>query len=124
MAESLFGKELQGFGFFRKKPEPFVRNIVLNEISYKKRTVPLKIPLDVEIRFDGKEYRVFNEETCCYGYDKRLSVAYADFCSYFLTKLDLAEEYGRKGNDFADNAVRHVVGYRCRSKGELSKKHC
>ncbi len=110
MAESLFGKELQGFGFFRKKPEPFVRNIVLNEISYKKRTVPLKIPLDVEIRFDGKEYRVFNEETCCYGYGRTYEEAFKEFNAHFVLRLNMADKFGKTADEFDHYAVYHVEG--------------
>ncbi len=110
MADSLFGKELQGFGFFRKKPEPFVRNIVLNEITYRGRTIPLIIPLYSEIEYDGTEYTVCCEEILCIGSGKSMKRAMEDFCGKFMAHLEISMDADRTVNERADIILRHVEG--------------
>jgi hypothetical protein len=73
----------------------------------------LKIPIEVRVEYDGKGYAVSNDEVCCRGEGDTFEEAIGDFSSEFVSRIHIANKYGRKGNDIADRIMYHVEGFRC-----------
>ena len=92
---------------------PFHSMMTLDEIGYKTNHYRLAIPLDVYIDFDGHGFAIHNEDVSCRGEGDTFEEAIGDFSSEFVSRIHIANKYGRKGNDIADRIMYHVEGFRC-----------
>ena len=79
-------------------------------LRYKSAEVSLKVPLDVDISFDGKVYTILSDEISCIGEGRTFEETLEDFSSRFMCDMELASAYGRESNEYVDRIMYHVEG--------------